>query len=351
MARYDKYDPETSGFRAAVAIDYPDADLGKLFGFGINSAGQAVKGSGQTGVIGVMVVTQKPGRVGPQREVRVIDIMREGCITDFGPSTPGMVPGVDFGLAGTLYYSDSYGVISSSPFGPQVQIITITGGPGGGTFTVTYGGQTTSGVAYNASASTLQTALQGLSTIGSGNATVAGSNGGPYTVTFASALAPQSPQIASPLLFTASGASLTGGTSPGVTVQNSSPSTYVGYTVEPDRLEVGVQPLGTTVVTPAQVVDFAAPGSFAAGSVAYNSIPFTWNVVSGASYYVIRIENVSDSGPFSFVPALQGGQPTTNSTTILGLTPNTNYGFQIAAVVNGVIGPFSSTVTATTATL
>ena len=38
-------------------------------------------------------------------------------------------------------------------------------------------------------ASTVQTALTGLSTIGSGNATVSGSNGGPWTVTFQRTLA------------------------------------------------------------------------------------------------------------------------------------------------------------------
>lgn len=94
-----------------------------------------------------------------------------------------------------------------------VQLITITGSPTGGTFTVTYGGQTTSGVAYNASASTLQTALEALSSIGSGNVAVSGSNGGPYTVTFQGAL--ENMPITT---MTASGASLTGGTSPGVTI-------------------------------------------------------------------------------------------------------------------------------------
>lgn len=42
----------------------------------------------------------------------------------------------------------------------------------GGTFTITFNGQTTSALAFNVSASGLQSALQGLSTIGSGNATV-----------------------------------------------------------------------------------------------------------------------------------------------------------------------------------
>jgi hypothetical protein len=95
----------------------------------------------------------------------------------------------------------------------EVQTVTITGSPTGGTFTLTFRGATTSGIAYNAAASTVQTALQGLSTIGSGNATVSGSAGGPYSVTFASALAATAVDE-----LTANGASLTGGTAPSVTV-------------------------------------------------------------------------------------------------------------------------------------
>jgi Phage capsid family len=95
----------------------------------------------------------------------------------------------------------------------EVQTVTVNGTPTGGTFTLTFRGATTSGIAYNAAAATVQTALQGLSTIGSSNATVTGSAGGPYTVTFAAALANKNvPKI------TADGSSLTGGTNMSVTV-------------------------------------------------------------------------------------------------------------------------------------
>jgi hypothetical protein len=50
-----------------------------------------------------------------------------------------------------------------------------------GTFTLSYAGQTTSAIAYNASTSTVQTALQALSTIGAGNVTVTG-NPGRWTI-------------------------------------------------------------------------------------------------------------------------------------------------------------------------
>ncbi len=56
-------------------------------------------------------------------------------------------------------------------------------GPGSGTFTLTFGGQATSALNFNDSASTVQTALEGLTTVGSGNVTVSRSGTGPYVFT------------------------------------------------------------------------------------------------------------------------------------------------------------------------
>ncbi len=93
----------------------------------------------------------------------------------------------------------------------EVQTITVTGSPTGGTFTVTYAGQTTAAIAYNATAATVLTRLEALSNIDSGDVTVTGDAGGPYTVTFDADLG----NVAE---FTASGASLTGGSSPAVAI-------------------------------------------------------------------------------------------------------------------------------------
>lgn len=82
-----------------------------------------------------------------------------------------------------------------------VQTITISAT--GGTFTITYKGQTTSALAYNASAATVEAALVALSTIGTGNAAVALS-GAVYTITLAAALGVHE-------AFTTNAASLTGG--------------------------------------------------------------------------------------------------------------------------------------------
>lgn len=90
----------------------------------------------------------------------------------------------------------------------HVATVTISGGPTGGTFTITVNGQTTSGIAYNAAAGTVQTALEALSNVDSGDVSVAGSAGGPYTLTFGGDLANVLVTVS------ADGSSLTGGSSP-----------------------------------------------------------------------------------------------------------------------------------------
>ena len=44
MARIDKGDPMTSTFRVDVASNFLDANIGKLFGWGLDSSGKAVIG-------------------------------------------------------------------------------------------------------------------------------------------------------------------------------------------------------------------------------------------------------------------------------------------------------------------
>lgn len=70
----------------------------------------------------------------------------------------------------------------------EVQVVTLTNATGG-TFTLTYAGQTTAPIAFDASAATVDAALEALSNIGVGDVLVTGSAGGPYTVTFGTLLA------------------------------------------------------------------------------------------------------------------------------------------------------------------
>ena len=80
----------------------------------------------------------------------------------------------------------------------------------GGTFTLSFGGQTTAALAFNITAAALQTALQGLSSIGTNNCFVTGGVGAagggiPYVITFYGAL-----QGANQAQITSNPASLTG---------------------------------------------------------------------------------------------------------------------------------------------
>lgn len=99
----------------------------------------------------------------------------------------------------------------------EVQTVTITGTPTGGTFTLTFQGATTSAIAYNATAATVLAALTALANIAHGGVAVTGSAGGPYTVTFQGALGGRNV----PSLVAAG--SLTGGTSPSVDVATATP--------------------------------------------------------------------------------------------------------------------------------
>lgn len=98
----------------------------------------------------------------------------------------------------------------------EIQLVTITGAPTGGTFTLTWSGQTTSALAFNASAAQVQAALRLLSNINGANVNVTGDAGGPYTVEFVGTLAGGNRAE-----MTADGASLTGGTTPAVAVTTS----------------------------------------------------------------------------------------------------------------------------------
>lgn len=85
--------------------------------------------------------------------------------------------------------------LTSAPRSEQ-QLITLTKTPTAGDFALSFSGQTTSVLAYNASAATVQTALEALSNIAPGDVAVGGNAGGPYTVAFAAAWANQQvPQI------------------------------------------------------------------------------------------------------------------------------------------------------------
>lgn len=102
----------------------------------------------------------------------------------------------------------------------EVQTVTITGTPTGGTFTLTFSGLTTAGIDFDATAAEVQSALEALSNIEPNDVTVAGGPGPgtPYTVTFDSGFDGGQFEGVNVAQMTASGAGLTDGTAPAVTV-------------------------------------------------------------------------------------------------------------------------------------
>lgn len=105
----------------------------------------------------------------------------------------------------------------------EVQTVTITGTPTGGTFTLTYEGDTTAAIAYNAAAAAVQAALELLPSIGTGGVVGAGGAlpGTPVTITFAGKLAKRNVSQ-----LTAAG-SFTGGTTPAIAVTTTTPGSAV----------------------------------------------------------------------------------------------------------------------------
>lgn len=103
-----------------------------------------------------------------------------------------------------------------SPGIDTIQTVTIKGNPTGGTWTlIDWTNTATSALAYNASATAVQNALQALLAIGSNNVSVyASAYGGPYIITFTGSLGMR--DIAT---LGASGVNLTGGTGVDVLVQ------------------------------------------------------------------------------------------------------------------------------------
>jgi len=106
MSRYDKYEPKNGGYRAPLAADWPPEDVEKLVGVGHDDQGRVVKGSGNTGIKGVLVLTMA------RKAGEVIDVMTDGEIVEF--EGDGGVPGKDLAKPGTNYFVSEDGSVGES---------------------------------------------------------------------------------------------------------------------------------------------------------------------------------------------------------------------------------------------
>lgn len=206
-------------------------------GFGI----QSVKG---TAVPATRFARLRSGSLGGERALLVPDPEIGG-----NRDIPGAYLGpVTFGgelafyprseMLAMLLYAALGAKASTSVAGTnEVQTLTETGTPAGGTFKLQFRGQRTATIPYNATAAQVDTALEALSLIGVGGVLSAGGPfpGTPITVTFNAApyAATNVPNL------TVVESALTGGTTPAVAVTASTP---------------GVPAIGTHIITCADIL-------------------------------------------------------------------------------------------------
>lgn len=119
----------------------------------------------------------------------------------------------------------------------ETQQVAITGTPTGGTFTLSFAGQTTAAIPYNATAAQVVTALEALSNVNSGDVTATGGAlpGTPVVVEFRGQY--QDVNVAQ---MTANGAALTGGSSPAVAITTAGAGGGTGAATGGSGLDVPV---------------------------------------------------------------------------------------------------------------
>ncbi len=106
---------------------------------------------------------------------------------------------------------------------------------------------------------------------------------------------------------------------------------------------LAVAACGDDPVTPEPLPDpLVAPTGVAGTSTSPTSIRVTWTAATGATSY--EVQQATGTGAFATV-----GTVTTTEYTATGLTPETEYRFQVRATKTGEQGPYSTVATVTTA--
>ena len=174
---------------------------------------------------------------------------------------------------------------------PEVQTITITGTPTGGTYTLIFDGEETGPLDFDFTNAEIDTALEALSNLAPGDVTVTGGPGPgtPYVVTFNSALGDV------PVMILGDN-NLTGGASPTVNVTTGTPGsslTAIGYRAP----EVGGDPLpnGVSVELWSRAV---TDGAFA------DDLPYIHWVLPRT--FLRPSDNLTLSGSAAMTPTFEG---------------------------------------------
>lgn len=201
----------------------------------------------------------------------------------------------------------------------EIQTLTITGAPTGGTFTLTYDGQTTAAIAYNAAASAVQSALEALSNIEVGDVACTGGAlpGSAVHIEFTGTLAQTD------VAAITSTDSLTGGTSPATAIaETKKGGTSVGriFTALPEDT-------AWTEVTSPTVTDYS--NSARAHFRQHASKVVITNGVNELSYYDIENDEI-----IQFTALDDATAPTLDTNNVTG----TSYSVYYAVTANSSVG-------------
>jgi hypothetical protein len=103
--RTDVSNPHSGTHRARLEAAWLAADVGEIIGVGLNASGRVVKGAGNTGVIGVLVMSQVRPAGHP------VDVLKIAEVTG-GTQIAGVAA-----VAGTSYSITAAGVIAATAAG------------------------------------------------------------------------------------------------------------------------------------------------------------------------------------------------------------------------------------------
>lgn len=112
MARFDKYDPYSGGFRAPLAAELKDASkINMMHAVGLDANGRVVIGKGNTGIVGIFV-TDRIRNAG-----EIVDVMTHGEIVEAPDSLK----------AGTNIFGADDGVVSETDGGTSLGFVVEVG--------------------------------------------------------------------------------------------------------------------------------------------------------------------------------------------------------------------------------
>ena len=167
----------------------------------------------------------------------------------------GMIPGV-YGFEGTAY-SQLLPSATGAGSPSTIQIVTISGGATGGTFTLTYGAQTTTNIPFGAGVTTAASIAQALLALSSvpagGKLYVTGSGLGPFQVWFAASWGV-------PTAITGSATNLTGG-APAIAITNGATAGQLGVAMHKNALMLATRPMANVSAAGVEVAVANDPAS------------------------------------------------------------------------------------------